>query len=190
MNEDDVVIWVDPYEDSEGKFTDVLAKGVGLTVIAIADRADELPDDPCAQERPVELRQHGRGLEPAGGSRREARHQPRQAGAGAQGGERVRRVGETAEHAWYTLHMHRQSGILPTRNRPGAPRSPGTRATTCSRSTSRQPIRRVRNSPNAQEGALTAAEQFELDEYLDVNDFLTIVQSKGRTSLKNHNSAA
>jgi len=43
MNGDDVVIWVDPYADSEGKFTDVLAKGVGLTVIAIADRDTGFP---------------------------------------------------------------------------------------------------------------------------------------------------
>jgi glucosamine--fructose-6-phosphate aminotransferase (isomerizing) len=43
MNADDVLIWVDPYEDSEQKFTDVLAKGVGLTVIAIADRQTSFP---------------------------------------------------------------------------------------------------------------------------------------------------
>ena len=43
MNADDVVIWVDPYEDSEGKFTDVLARGVGLSVIAISDRQTSFP---------------------------------------------------------------------------------------------------------------------------------------------------
>lgn len=43
MNADDVVIWVDPYADSEGKFADVLTKGVGLTVIAIADRPTSFP---------------------------------------------------------------------------------------------------------------------------------------------------
>ncbi|MGB7157577.1 MAG: hypothetical protein WBD40_05895 [Tepidisphaeraceae bacterium] len=43
MSGDDVVIWVDPYEDSEGKFTDVLARGVGLTVIAISDRQTSFP---------------------------------------------------------------------------------------------------------------------------------------------------
>lgn len=43
MTADDVVIWVDPYEDSEGKFTDVLAKGVGLTIIAISDRQTSFP---------------------------------------------------------------------------------------------------------------------------------------------------
>lgn len=43
MNADDVVIWVDPYEDSEGKFADVLARGVGLSVIAISDRQTSFP---------------------------------------------------------------------------------------------------------------------------------------------------
>lgn len=43
MNANDVVIWVDPYEDSEQKFTDVLAKGVGLTIIAISDRPTSFP---------------------------------------------------------------------------------------------------------------------------------------------------
>ena len=43
MNADDVVIWVDPYPDSEQKFADVLAKGVGLTVIAIATRPTSFP---------------------------------------------------------------------------------------------------------------------------------------------------
>jgi hypothetical protein len=42
----------------------------------------------------------------------------------------------------------------------------------------------------AQQGTLTAQEQIELDEYLNVNDFLAIVQSKARTSLKNRNPAA
>jgi glutamine---fructose-6-phosphate transaminase (isomerizing) len=43
MNADDVVIWVDPHEDSEQKFTDVLTRGVGLTVIAISDRQTSFP---------------------------------------------------------------------------------------------------------------------------------------------------
>lgn len=43
MNANDVVIWVDPYEDSEQKFTDVLVKGVGLTVIAIATHPTSFP---------------------------------------------------------------------------------------------------------------------------------------------------
>ena len=30
MTPDDVVIWIDPYEDSQGKFAEVLSKGVGL----------------------------------------------------------------------------------------------------------------------------------------------------------------
>jgi glucosamine--fructose-6-phosphate aminotransferase (isomerizing) len=43
MTSDDVVIWIDPYEDSEQKFSDVLAKGVGLTIIAISDRQTSFP---------------------------------------------------------------------------------------------------------------------------------------------------
>lgn len=43
MNADDVVIWVDPYPDSEQKFQDVLVDGVGLTVIAIAARETPFP---------------------------------------------------------------------------------------------------------------------------------------------------
>ena len=43
MDKNDVVIWIDPFSDSEGKFHDVLAKGVGLTVIAIADRPTAFP---------------------------------------------------------------------------------------------------------------------------------------------------
>lgn len=43
MNADDVVLWVDPYPDSEDKFADVLEKGVGLTIIAIADRETRFP---------------------------------------------------------------------------------------------------------------------------------------------------
>ena len=42
----------------------------------------------------------------------------------------------------------------------------------------------------AQQGTLSAPEQIELDEYLNANDFLTVVQSKARTSLKNQNPAA
>ena len=38
MNKDDVVIWIDPFEESLGKFHDVLARGVGLTVITIATK--------------------------------------------------------------------------------------------------------------------------------------------------------
>ncbi len=43
MDKNDVVIWIDPYADSIGKFTDVLARGVGLTVIAISSKATPFP---------------------------------------------------------------------------------------------------------------------------------------------------
>jgi len=38
MDKDDVLIWIDPYEESQDKFAEVLCNGVGLTIIAIADR--------------------------------------------------------------------------------------------------------------------------------------------------------
>jgi glucosamine--fructose-6-phosphate aminotransferase (isomerizing) len=37
------VIWVEPYADSFQKFTDVLVKGVGLTVIAISTEPTPFP---------------------------------------------------------------------------------------------------------------------------------------------------
>jgi glucosamine--fructose-6-phosphate aminotransferase (isomerizing) len=43
MDLDDVVIWIDPYPDSESKFDEVLRKGVGLTVIAVATRPTPFP---------------------------------------------------------------------------------------------------------------------------------------------------
>ena len=43
MQADDVVVWIDPYEESEQKFHDVLVKGVGLTVIAVAARPTLFP---------------------------------------------------------------------------------------------------------------------------------------------------
>ena len=43
MSAEDVVIWIDPYEGSLQKFHDVLVKGVGLTVIAIATRPTPFP---------------------------------------------------------------------------------------------------------------------------------------------------
>jgi glucosamine--fructose-6-phosphate aminotransferase (isomerizing) len=43
MNKDDVVIWIDPYEDSLGKFNDVLSKGVGLSVITVSTRPTSFP---------------------------------------------------------------------------------------------------------------------------------------------------
>lgn len=43
MHAEDVVVWIDPFEESEQKFHDVLAKGVGLTVIAISSRPTMFP---------------------------------------------------------------------------------------------------------------------------------------------------
>jgi glutamine---fructose-6-phosphate transaminase (isomerizing) len=43
MTAKDVVLWVDPYPESESKVKDVLVKGVGLTVIAIASRPTLFP---------------------------------------------------------------------------------------------------------------------------------------------------
>ncbi len=43
MDKQDVVIWIDPYPDAEQKFTEVLCKGVGLSVIAVSDRTTSFP---------------------------------------------------------------------------------------------------------------------------------------------------
>jgi glucosamine--fructose-6-phosphate aminotransferase (isomerizing) len=43
MQPGDVVLWVDPYPDSEQKFQDVLVNGVGMSVIAIAARDTMFP---------------------------------------------------------------------------------------------------------------------------------------------------
>lgn len=43
MQGDDVVVWIDPYPESEQKFHDVLVKGVGLSVIAISSRPTMFP---------------------------------------------------------------------------------------------------------------------------------------------------
>jgi glucosamine--fructose-6-phosphate aminotransferase (isomerizing) len=43
MNADDVVIWIDPYADSEAKFAEVLEQGVGLSIIAVASRDTRFP---------------------------------------------------------------------------------------------------------------------------------------------------
>lgn len=43
MHPDDVVIWIDPYPNSEAKFETVLREGVGMTVIAIASRETSFP---------------------------------------------------------------------------------------------------------------------------------------------------
>ena len=38
MDKDDCLVWIDPYQDAESKFSQVLCDGVGLSVVAIADR--------------------------------------------------------------------------------------------------------------------------------------------------------
>ncbi len=43
MQAGDVVIWIDPYQESEQKFHEVLVKGVGLTVIAVSSRPTMFP---------------------------------------------------------------------------------------------------------------------------------------------------
>ena len=43
MQANDVVIWIDPFQESEQKFYDVLVKGVGLTVIAVSSRPTLFP---------------------------------------------------------------------------------------------------------------------------------------------------
>lgn len=43
MNAGDVVLWIDPYPESESKFAEVLQKGIGMTVIAIASRPTMFP---------------------------------------------------------------------------------------------------------------------------------------------------
>jgi glucosamine--fructose-6-phosphate aminotransferase (isomerizing) len=53
MTADDVVIWIDPYEDCEGKFDDVLRKGVGLPVIAVAGRPTVFPTIQAQADRDV-----------------------------------------------------------------------------------------------------------------------------------------
>jgi glucosamine--fructose-6-phosphate aminotransferase (isomerizing) len=43
MSADQVLIWIDPYEDSEQKFDEVLVQGVGMKIIAVADRPTRFP---------------------------------------------------------------------------------------------------------------------------------------------------
>ena len=43
MEESDVVLWVDPIEESEAKFQKVLGEGVGLSIIAISSRKTSFP---------------------------------------------------------------------------------------------------------------------------------------------------
>jgi hypothetical protein len=45
-------------------------------------------------------------------------------------------------------------------------------------------------SAKAQEGTLTEVERSELEEYLDALDFLAILKSKARASLRQHHPAA
>ncbi len=42
----------------------------------------------------------------------------------------------------------------------------------------------------AQQGSLSPEEQSDLDDYLDIDAFLSILQSKARVSLRKHNIAA
>lgn len=43
MNADDVLIWVEPYAESEQKFADVLQKNIGMSIIAISSRPTPFP---------------------------------------------------------------------------------------------------------------------------------------------------
>ena len=43
MDAKDVLLWVDPYEESESKFAECLQKGVGMQVIAISSRPTSFP---------------------------------------------------------------------------------------------------------------------------------------------------
>lgn len=43
MDASDVVLWVEPYEESEEKFREVLCQGVGLEIIAISSRETSFP---------------------------------------------------------------------------------------------------------------------------------------------------
>lgn len=45
-------------------------------------------------------------------------------------------------------------------------------------------------STKAQDGTLSGEEELELEEFLNVNDFLSVVQTKARTSLKNTDTSA
>ena len=45
-------------------------------------------------------------------------------------------------------------------------------------------------SAKANEGTLTEAERAELNDYVDVNDLLTLLQARARASLKKRNPAA
>lgn len=43
MSDKDVVLWIDPIEDQEQKFEDVLVKGVGVKIVAISGRETRFP---------------------------------------------------------------------------------------------------------------------------------------------------
>lgn len=43
MDAEDVVLWVEPYEESEEKFREVLCQGVGLEIIAVSSRETSFP---------------------------------------------------------------------------------------------------------------------------------------------------
>lgn len=43
MSDKDVVLWIDPIEDQEAKFEDVLVKGIGVKIIAISNRETRFP---------------------------------------------------------------------------------------------------------------------------------------------------
>lgn len=43
MHADDVLIWIDPFPESEQKFHDTLVKGVGMTIIAVSPRQTIFP---------------------------------------------------------------------------------------------------------------------------------------------------
>ena len=43
MDAEDVVLWVEPYEESEEKFREVLCNGIGLEIIAISSRKTSYP---------------------------------------------------------------------------------------------------------------------------------------------------
>ena len=88
MDAKDVVFVVDPIEGEIEKFQEVLVRGVGLTVVAIADRPDAFSDDPRPRGgRTDALLVSLCRLESAGGDRAADADRPRQAAARPQGGQ-------------------------------------------------------------------------------------------------------
>ncbi len=51
-------------------------------------------------------------------------------------------------------------------------------------------LRYAELAEKAQQGILNDSERSELEDFLNVNDFLAIVQAKAKASLKNNNSSA